>query len=61
MKHPLFEPIAPFGMGLFLVLTINQSFSASAIYPKHYEDIAIVYVANKKAKDGKNPTEAKGA
>ena len=60
-KQACLDVILPAAIGLFLVLAILASNSASLTYPKHYEDIAIVCVANKNRALFKNPIPAKGA
>lgn len=61
IQHPYLALILRLGIGLFLVLYIIASCSASTTYPKHYVDIATVYVAKINANELINPTDAKGA
>ena len=61
IRHPFFAEIEPLTIGLLRVRTIKASFSASTTCPKHWVDMAIVYVANMKVREGNNPTVASGA
>ena len=59
--HPVLELKVPLGIGLFLVLTIIASLSASTTCPKHYVDMATAYVANINESELNKPTPARGA